>query len=192
MIHRIAILDCAQVKPCIVGLIPGPATCVPSATTQTSLPLCMQRDVHVQRIGCGLRSSLFLSRGQGLSKLRPRSRRAGGGDSHAGGHDFFYPAIVQAKIECLQSDFQALLRLGRKFGQFDRQGKVSYVDEMKKMVERWQIVYTRMELSGDSSAKRCAAQLRTAVGPLGLSDVDLAKSLMLVLDEMRQDAESGH
>ncbi|KAJ7526070.1 hypothetical protein O6H91_17G080200 [Diphasiastrum complanatum] len=122
----------------------------------------------------------------------PRTQRRWGLKSgiRAAQQAFFESSIVQAESDSLRVDYSALLKLGRKYGKFDREGKVSYVEEMKKLVERWQIFVKRMELVDDFSAKCAVNKLRTEVGPLGLSNLDLADSMYIVLDEMKKDAEA--
>ncbi|KAJ7526147.1 hypothetical protein O6H91_17G084200 [Diphasiastrum complanatum] len=122
----------------------------------------------------------------------PRTQRQGGLKSgiRAAQQAFFESSVVQAESDSLRADYSAILKLGRRYGKFDREGKVSYVQEMKKLVERWQIFVKRMELVDDFSAKCAVNRLRTEVGPLGLSDLDLADSMNIVLDEMRKDAEA--
>lgn len=109
----------------------------------------------------------------------------------AEGEGFFESNIVQNEMDRLQDDYQNLLKLGRRYGQFDRQGKKLYIQEMKDVIERWQIFYKRMELSDDFTAKICAKQLRARGGPLGLSNLDLVQSLYLSLDEMSSDVDNG-
>ncbi|KAJ7532300.1 hypothetical protein O6H91_14G081800 [Diphasiastrum complanatum] len=103
---------------------------------------------------------------------------------------FFESSIVQAESDRLRTDYSAMLKLGRKYGKFDRPGKIFYIQEMKNLIERWQIFVKRMELVDDFSAKSVLTKLRTEVGPLGLSNLDLADSMYVVLDEMRKDAEA--
>lgn len=49
----------------------------------------------------------------------------------AEGEGFFESNIVQNEMDRLQDDYQNLLKLGRRYGQFDRQGKKLYIQEMK-------------------------------------------------------------
>lgn len=109
----------------------------------------------------------------------------------SGDDSFFKSSVVQNEIGRLQADYKNLLQIGRKYGQFDREGKKYYIEEMRTLIERWQIFYKRMELSDDFTAKLCAKQLKTSGGPLGLSNVELVTALYVALDDMHRDADEG-
>ncbi|KAG6558245.1 hypothetical protein Mapa_000428 [Marchantia paleacea] len=109
----------------------------------------------------------------------------------SGDDSFFKSSVVQNEIGRLQADYKNLLKIGRKYGQFDREGKKFYIEEMRTLIERWQIFYKRMELSDDFTAKLCAKQLKTTGGPLGLSNVELVTTLYVALDDMHRDADEG-
>ncbi|KAJ7549733.1 hypothetical protein O6H91_07G065500 [Diphasiastrum complanatum] len=76
---------------------------------------------------------------------------------------FFDSNVVQTELHRIQSDYKRLVHLGKNYPQFDREGKLSYIREMKDVLERWQIFHKRMELSDDFSAKLYAKHLKTKV-----------------------------
>ncbi|KAJ7530643.1 hypothetical protein O6H91_14G012300 [Diphasiastrum complanatum] len=138
-------------------------------------------------------SSCVISGSSNILELRAKNCRTSicRAGMKGNGNSFFDCSIVQAESERLMSDYQYLIKLGINYGRFDREGKLLYVDEMKKLIARWQIFYKRMDLSDDFVATIYAKKLKTQVGPLGLSNVDLADSMHVILDEMKKDADAG-
>ena len=103
---------------------------------------------------------------------------------------FFDSEIVQEEAKQLFRDFQNLMRLGERYGQFDREGKKIFIQHMEELMERQRIFMKRLELSEDFMAQLTIKQLQTQLGGLGLSLSQMFDQMHQTLERMKAEADA--
>ncbi len=102
---------------------------------------------------------------------------------------FFESEIVQQEDKQLFEDYQALIRLGSKYGKFDREGKKLFIEQMEAMMERYRIFMKRFELSEDFMAKITIEQLKTQLSQAGMTPQQMFDQMHLTLERMKAEVE---
>ncbi len=102
---------------------------------------------------------------------------------------FFESEIVQQEAKQIFEDYQSLLQLGSKYGQFDREGKKIFIDQMETMMERYRIFMKRFELSEDFAAKMTVEQLKTHLSQFGMTPQQMFDQMHLTLERMKSEVE---
>lgn len=102
---------------------------------------------------------------------------------------FFESEIVQQEAKQIFEDYQSLLQLGSKYGQFDREGKKIFIDQMEAMMERYRIFMKRFELSEDFAAKMTVEQLKTHLSQFGMTPQQMFDQMHLTLERMKSEIE---
>jgi len=102
---------------------------------------------------------------------------------------FFDSEIVQQEAQDIFQTYQALIQMGSQYGKFDRDGKVLYIDQMEVILERFQIMMKRLELSDDFSAKMTIEQLKTQLGQVGMTPAQMFDNTRKTLDRMKAQIE---
>ncbi len=102
---------------------------------------------------------------------------------------FFESEIVQQEAKQLFEDYQALIRLGSKYGKFDREGKKLFIEQMEAMMERYRIFMKRFELSEDFMAKITIEQLKTQLSQAGMTPQQMFDQMHLTLERMKAEVE---
>ncbi len=103
---------------------------------------------------------------------------------------FFDSEIVQEEAKQLFQDFQNLMQLGGRYGQFDREGKKIFIEQMEELLERQRIFMKRLELSDDFMAQMTIKQLQTQLGGFGVSLSQMFDHMNRTLERMKAEAES--
>ena len=102
---------------------------------------------------------------------------------------FFDSEIVQQEATQLFEDYQALIKLGSKYGKFDREGKKLFIEQMEAMMERYRIFMKRFELSEDFLAQMTIQQLKTQLSQFGITPQQMFEQMQLTLERMKAELE---
>lgn len=102
---------------------------------------------------------------------------------------FFDSEIVQKEAKSLFEDYQSLMQLGGRYGKFDREGKIMFIQQMENMMERYRIFMKRFELSEDFMAKMTVEQLKTQLGQFGMTPQQMFDQMNQTLVRMKAEIE---
>jgi hypothetical protein len=102
----------------------------------------------------------------------------------------FDSEIVQQEAKQLFEDYQALSKVGEKYGKFDRDGKVMFIERMESMMDRYRIFMKRFELSDDFSAKMTVEQLNTQMSQFGITQQQMFDQMQVTLDRMKAQLDA--
>lgn len=102
---------------------------------------------------------------------------------------FFDSEIVQKEAKSLFEDYQSLMQLGGRYGKFDREGKIMFIQQMETMMERYRIFMKRFELSEDFSAQMTVEQLKTQLGQFGMTPQQMFDQMEQTLKRMKAEIE---
>lgn len=103
---------------------------------------------------------------------------------------FFDSEVVQQEAKHLFEDYQSLVTLGGDYGKFDREGKIIFIEQMERLMERYQIFMKRFELSEDFMAQMTVQQLKTQLNQFGITPQQMFEQMNQTLERMK--AEIGH
>ena len=104
---------------------------------------------------------------------------------------FFESEIVQQESKDIFSTYQSLIQMGSQYGKFDRDGKVLYIEQMETIMERFQIMMKRLELSDDFSAKMTIEQLKTQLAQAGMTPAQMFDNTRKTLDRMKEELDKA-
>lgn len=104
---------------------------------------------------------------------------------------FFDSEIVQQEAKQLFEDYQSLVKLGDRYGKFDREGKKRFIEAMEAMMERYRIFMKRFELSEDFTAQMTMQQLKTQLGMFGVTPQQMFEQMHQTLEKMKTDIEQS-
>ncbi len=102
---------------------------------------------------------------------------------------FFDSEIVQKEAKSLFEDYQSLMQLGGRYGKFDREGKIMFIQQMEAMMERYRIFMKRFELSEDFSAQMTVEQLKTQLGQFGMTPQQMFDQMEQTLKRMKSEID---
>jgi uncharacterized protein Yka (UPF0111/DUF47 family) len=102
---------------------------------------------------------------------------------------FFDSDIVQHEAKSLFEDYQNLVQLGGRYGKFDREGKLMYIEQMEAILDRYKIFMKRFELSEDFSAQVQVEQLKTQLGQFGITPQQMFDQMQRTLERMKSEIE---
>lgn len=102
---------------------------------------------------------------------------------------FFESEIVQQEAKQLFEDYQALVSVGQKYGKFDREGKMLFIERMEALMDRYRIFMKRFELSEDFMAQMTAEQLKTQIGQFGITPQQMFDQMNYTLQRMKAELE---
>ena len=111
-----------------------------------------------------------------------------GFDSSGGNDTFFQSPIVQDEIRAFMTQQQMLGELGRKYGTFDREGKLAYIDQSLQLIDRWLILLQRFRLSDAFQCQMYVKQLETHLQQFGMTPNQVAENAKQSLEAMKRDA----
>lgn len=100
---------------------------------------------------------------------------------------FFDSEIVQQEAKSLFEDYQNLMQLGNRYGKFDREGKIMFIQQMETMMERYRIFMKRFELSEDFMAQMTVEQLKTQLGQFGMTPQQMFDQMGKTLERMKAE-----
>jgi hypothetical protein len=102
---------------------------------------------------------------------------------------FFDSDIIQQEAKQLFDDYQQLTQLGSKYGKFDRDGKLAFIDRMETLLDRYKIFMKRFELSDDFMAKMTVEQMNTQMSQFGMTPLQMFEQMNLTLERMKLDID---
>lgn len=100
----------------------------------------------------------------------------------------FGSATVKSEYMELCRDHKGLIEFGGKYDEFDRTGKLYYLDEIEKIEERWDIFFARFSLLkalNQQYVRQCDAFLAS----FGLTEAKFRQLLKQCHEKMREDAD---
>mmetsp|Transcript_10555 Transcript_10555/g.24015 ORF Transcript_10555/g.24015 Transcript_10555/m.24015 type:complete len:377 (+) Transcript_10555:100-1230(+) len=98
--------------------------------------------------------------------------------------------VVQAEFRKLLQDHEGLIKLGEQFGSFDPAGKLLYLDQIDDVEQRWDILFTRLQLTGDLNPEY-TVQVEEYLKRVSLTPVQFREVLKAAHNIMRKDAEAA-
>lgn len=102
---------------------------------------------------------------------------------------FFDSDIIQQEAKQLFDDYQQLTQLGSKYGKFDRDGKLAFIERMETLLDRYKIFMKRFELSDDFMAKMTVEQMNTQMSQFGMTPLQMFEQMNLTLERMKLDID---
>jgi hypothetical protein len=102
---------------------------------------------------------------------------------------FFDSEVVQQEAKQLFEDYQSLTKLGGEYGKFDREGKIIFIDQMERLMERYQIFMKRFELSEDFMAQMTVEQLKTQLSQFGITPQQMFEQMNQTLERMKSEID---
>jgi hypothetical protein len=102
---------------------------------------------------------------------------------------FFDSEVVQQEAKQLFEDYQSLTKLGGDYGKFDREGKIIFIDQMERLMERYQIFMKRFELSEDFMARMTVEQLKTQLSQFGITPQQMFDQMNQTLERMKTEID---
>jgi hypothetical protein len=102
---------------------------------------------------------------------------------------FFDSEVVQQEAKQLFEDYQSLTKLGGEYGKFDREGKIIFIDQMERLMERYQIFMKRFELSEDFMARMTVEQLKTQLSQFGITPQQMFEQMNQTLERMKTEID---
>mmetsp|Transcript_10461 Transcript_10461/g.12575 ORF Transcript_10461/g.12575 Transcript_10461/m.12575 type:complete len:255 (+) Transcript_10461:3-767(+) len=100
----------------------------------------------------------------------------------------FDSPTVKEEHDQLCRDHAALIEFGSTYDTFDPLGKLSYIDEIEKIEERWDVFFARFSLLGQLDEEFCR-QCNQFLESMGLDEQSYRKLLKKAHQIMREDAE---
>jgi hypothetical protein len=102
---------------------------------------------------------------------------------------FFDSQVVQEEAKKLFEDYQSLMQLGGEYGKFDREGKIMFIEQMERLMERYRIFMKRFELSEDFMAQMTVQQLKTQLNQFGMTPQQMFDQMEMTLKRMKSEIE---
>jgi hypothetical protein len=102
---------------------------------------------------------------------------------------FFDSQVVQEEAKKLFEDYQSLMQLGGEYGKFDREGKIMFIEQMERLMERYRIFMKRFELSSDFMAQMTVEQLKTQLNQFGMTPQQMFDQMETTLNRMKSEIE---
>jgi Domain of unknown function (DUF1825) len=102
---------------------------------------------------------------------------------------FFDSDLIQQEAKQLFEDYQQLTQLGSKYGKFDRDGKIVFIERMETLLDRYKIFMKRFELSDDFMAKMTVEQMNTQMSQFGMTPLQMFEQMNQTLERMKLEIE---
>ena len=83
------------------------------------------------------------------------------------------------------------MQLGGEYGKFDREGKIMFIEQMERLMERYRIFMKRFELSEDFMAQMTVEQLKTQLNQFGVTPQQMFDQMNFTLERMKAELEKG-
>ena len=102
---------------------------------------------------------------------------------------FFESETVRLEMEDIYHLQRELYQVIAKFPQMSDEAKWIHIETVKELLEKQQVMWTRLSLSDDSQAKQMKKNLENGSKELGFGDADLGtifKNMRTTLDAMQQ------
>tara|TARA_B100000287_G_scaffold72575_1_gene64275 strand:- start:612 stop:950 length:339 start_codon:yes stop_codon:yes gene_type:complete len=109
--------------------------------------------------------------------------------------DFFDSDFVQNEMETINEMQEEIYSQVFKFPELSLEEQIDHLETLDDLLEKQQILYTRMKLSDDPRAKEMADNVRQSAVVMGFpKDVDcniLFKNMRVTLDKVRQGIDKA-
>jgi Domain of unknown function (DUF1825) len=102
---------------------------------------------------------------------------------------FFDSDIVQQEAKQLFDRYQQLTQLGSKYGKFDRDGKIAFIEQMETLLDSYKVFMKRFELSDDFMAKMTVEQMNTQMSQFGITPMQMFEQMNMTLDRMKSEID---
>ncbi len=102
---------------------------------------------------------------------------------------FFDSDLIQQEAKQLFEDYQQLTQLGGKYGKFDRDGKIVFIEQMESLLDRYKIFMKRFELSDDFMAKMTVEQMNTQMSQFGMTPLQMFDQMNQTLERMKLEID---
>ena len=102
---------------------------------------------------------------------------------------FFDSDLIQQEAKQLFEDYQQLTQLGSKYGKFDRDGKIVFIERMETLLDRYKIFMKRFELSDDFMAKMTVEQMNTQMSQFGMTPIQMFDQMNKTLERMKLEID---
>ena len=106
---------------------------------------------------------------------------------------FFQSEVVRAEMAEISELQEEVYSNVFTFPQMDGEDQMYHIDLLEKLLDKQQVLYTRLSLSDDPQAKKMKDQIRESANLMGLpSNVDmniLFKQMTQMLDMMRKEID---
>ena len=83
------------------------------------------------------------------------------------------------------------MKLGSKYGKFDREGKKLFIKKMESLMDRYKVFMKRFELSEDFQAKMTVEQLKTQLNQFGITPEQMFDQMNQTLMRMKDELEKN-
>ena len=87
--------------------------------------------------------------------------------------EFFESEMVRNEMQDIQEMQKELMDVIIKFPHLSDEAKVIHIDTVKELLDKQQIMWTRMTLSEDSEAKRMVEKIQSNAEDMGFGDSDM-------------------
>jgi hypothetical protein len=87
--------------------------------------------------------------------------------------EFFESETVRNEMQDIQEMQKELMDVIIKFPYLSNEAKVIHIDTVKELIEKQQIMWTRLTLSEDSEARRMVEKIQSNAKEMGFGDSDM-------------------
>ena len=104
--------------------------------------------------------------------------------------EFFRSETVRSEMEEITELQRELYQVIKDFPKMSDEAKWHHIETVKELLEKQQIMWTRLSLSDDPQAKQMKKNLEIGSKELGFGDADLGtifKNMRTTLDAMQQN-----
>jgi len=109
---------------------------------------------------------------------------------------FFNSEVVRAELSEIQQLQEEIYRSVFEFGSMSREDQKEHVDLLEKLLNKQQILYTRLSLSDDPEAKEVKERIMESAMSMGLPPhVDMNvifNNMSSMLSAMREQIDKNH
>ena len=103
---------------------------------------------------------------------------------------FFESETVRSEMQDITELQRELYKVIAQFPQMSDEAKWMHIETVKELLEKQQVMWTRLSLSDDPQAKQMKQNLENGSKELGFGDADLGtifKNMRTTLDAMQQN-----
>ena len=101
--------------------------------------------------------------------------------------DFFDSEIVQEELEEINKMQQDIYKDAFTFPSLSREDRKEHIDSLKILLDKQRVMYTRLSLSDDPTAKELKSQIEKSVTVMGFKP---GTSMDVLFDTMRQTIQT--
>ena len=101
--------------------------------------------------------------------------------------DFFDSEIVQEELEKINKMQQDIYKDAFTFPSLSREDRKEHIESLKVLLDKQRVMYTRLSLSDDPTAKELKSQIEKSVTVMGFKP---GTSMDVLFDTMRQTIQT--